>query len=703
MSPETVTDDTTRLTDLMLETPDLAAERLQELRRLMPDLFTADGALDPEALKAVAGAGQAAGADRYAFTWFGKERARREAFTPTSATLVPDEVRSFRGEAEDAPPPPHSIIEGENLEVLKLLLASYRDGVKCIYIDPPYNTGKDFVYSDNYTEDRRRYWEETGVTQEGVRMDSNTRADGRFHSNWLNLMYPRLLVARQLLKPDGVIFISIDDNEVHHLRKLCDEVFGEENFVGQMVWERGRKNDAKLISFGHEYVLVFMKSKESSIIWREAKPGADEILAAYQRLIDEHDDNYEAIQTGIRKFYAELAKSNPGHPALKHKRYNRVDRNGLWRDRDLSWPGGGGPTYDVIHPVTGKACAVPERGWGLSTIEKFNLYYDHGFIEFRADHTEPPMLKRYLNYVSTDFDPDARRISVLDDEDEQEVNQQVMPSVFYKSAQPIVRAFRELMGAKVFDNPKDPILLARWMGLVTNKQDLILDFFAGSGTTAHAVMELNEKDGGNRRAILVQIPEVPDPKSEAAKAGYTRISDITISRARRAAQKLIAARPQPADDADSDTPPADHRFNVFSLRPSHFPRAQFSPDPQKAEAENVEALRAYIAEKETALLTAFNAPELLAEVLLKSGFPLDAAVQRVPDAEHNTVWYATGVRPADGSSLEACITLDAPLHAETVRWASAHPARRFICLERALDTTMKWNLKHALGERFTAL
>src|SRR5680860_222485 len=212
-----------------IQSHDWNKERLQRLKQLMPDLFTSEGKLNPDELKKVVDPESVNETERYEFRWFGKSKAKREAFTPTDATLVYDEERSVNPDNSE-----NLIIEGENLQVLKLLSNSYREQVKCIYIDPPYNTGNDFVYSDNFNQDRKEYWEDAGMTEEGYKVDTNTETDGRFHSNWLNMMYSRLLIARQLLKEDGVIFISIDDNEVHHLRKLCDEVFGEDNFLGKV-------------------------------------------------------------------------------------------------------------------------------------------------------------------------------------------------------------------------------------------------------------------------------------------------------------------------------------------------------------------------------------------------------------------------------------------------------------------------------------
>src|SRR5690625_2777559 len=240
-----------------VQSHDWNKERLETLKKLYPDLFINEGNISIQEIAKILNYAGANEVERYEFRWFGKSNAKREAFTPTDATLVYDEQRSVNPESSE-----NIIIEGENLAVLKLLSNSYREQIKCIYIDPPYNTGKDFVYSDNFKQDRKEYWEDAEITENGLKIDTNTETDGRFHSNWLNMMYSRLLIARQLLKEDGVIFISIDDNEVHHLRKLCDEVFGEENFVASIIWERAfaPKNDAKYFSDNHDYLLCYSKN-----------------------------------------------------------------------------------------------------------------------------------------------------------------------------------------------------------------------------------------------------------------------------------------------------------------------------------------------------------------------------------------------------------------------------------------------------------
>ena len=241
--------------------PDLNEERLQTLRKLFPDWFTQEGRLDINEVKKAAGTSDTE-TERYEFRWFGKSAAKRNAFTPTRATLHYDPARSVNADKTE-----NIIIEGENLEVLKILQQGYREKVKCIYIDPPYNTGEDFLYNDDFKEGKEAYWESTGVKKDGIALDTNTVNDGRFHSNWLDMIYPRLLVARTLLRPDGVIFISMDDHEIHHLRKICDEIFGEENFKANISWQKRYTRSNNTVDFTTvvEHILVYSKSDEYNV------------------------------------------------------------------------------------------------------------------------------------------------------------------------------------------------------------------------------------------------------------------------------------------------------------------------------------------------------------------------------------------------------------------------------------------------------
>jgi adenine-specific DNA-methyltransferase len=430
-------------------------------------------AVNIDVLKALVGDKTVSDADeKYGLNWHGKRRARQLALTPSTGTLRPCPEDSVDWDTTQ-----NLMIEGDNLEVLKLLQKSYAGKVKLIYIDPPYNTGKDFVYPDNFQDNIKNYLELTGQTGEGGRkLSSNTEASGRFHTDWLNMMLPRIKLATNLLRNDGVLLISIDDHESENIRRICDEVIGEENFITQMIWEKGRKNDAKLLSVGHEYILVFAKSlgymRETKTIWREEKEGAREIWEKYLELRRLHAYNYTLIETDLQAWFSSLPKT---HPSKKWSRYKRVDANGPWRDRDISWPGGGGPRYDVLHNKTRQPCKVPERGWIYSSPEEMQHQIKLGLVEFREDHTEPPFRKAHIRPIPAEIE------RVVDsDEDEgsdcdEEFATQVRGSYFYKQSQVAVKYLRKLLGAKAFNNPKDHFELAKlFKGTSKNKRFPVL-------------------------------------------------------------------------------------------------------------------------------------------------------------------------------------------------------------------------------------
>ncbi|MDD5200469.1 MAG: site-specific DNA-methyltransferase, partial [Terrimicrobiaceae bacterium] len=460
-----------------LRSHDIAAEKqaalraaLHNLQSSMPEIFTEGGKIDFERLKLALGETIDSGKERYGMNWPGKADCFKTIQQPSMATLVP-----VKSESESWDTTENLIIEGDNLEVLKLLQKSYLGRVKMIYIDPPYNTGNDFIYPDNYAESLDTYLRYTGqVDSEGRKYSTNTEADGRFHSKWLNMMYPRLYLARNLLREDGVIFISIDDAEADNLRKLCNEIFGEENFVAQLVWEKGRKNDAKFFSVGHEYLLVFAKSlgslREAKTVWREQKPGAKEIWEEYVRLREKRGANDRLIEADLQSWFQGLPKS---HPSKKLSRYKRVDANGPWRDRDISWPGDGPHKYPIIHPITQQPCKVPESGWRFAE-EEMKRQIRLGLVEFRADHTEPPFRKAHIKPVVEELaleSPDDEE----DGEEDEEMATQVRGSYLYKQSQVAVKYLKKLMGAKVFNNPKDHVELLRFIRYVTaNDTDAIV-------------------------------------------------------------------------------------------------------------------------------------------------------------------------------------------------------------------------------------
>jgi len=383
---------------LDLTSSDIAAEKQAELLRLFPEVRTEGGKVDFDRLRLALGESVDVGKERYGMNWPGKADCFKAIQRPSLGTLLPVREESVNFDETE-----NLIIEGDNLEVLKLLQKSYQGKVKMIYIDPPYNTGNDFIYPDNYSESLQTYLEYTGqVDSEGRKFSNNTETDGRFHSKWLNMMYPRLHVARNLLREDGVLLISIDDAEVENLRRAAGEILGEENLIACMIWEKSRKNDAKFISVGHEYLLVYARSierlKELKTIWREEKPGAKEIWEEYLRLRSIHGQDDRLIERDIQVWFQRLPKT---HPAKKWARYRRIDSNGPWRDHDISWPGGDGPQYDVLHPITKKPCKVPESGWRFSDPEEMQRQIRLGLVEFRDDDTEPPFRKAHIRPVKS--------------------------------------------------------------------------------------------------------------------------------------------------------------------------------------------------------------------------------------------------------------------------------------------------------------
>lgn len=488
----------------------LEQTNMDKLREVFPECF-AEGKLDIDKLLSLCGEYIDNDFEKYRFEWKGKTECLKLAQKRSTGTLRPCPEESVNWDSTQ-----NLYIEGDNLEVLKLLQTSYYRKVKMIYIDPPYNTGNDFVYADDFADPIARYKE---VTQQTTK--SNPETMGRFHTNWLNMMYPRLRLAANLLRDDGVIFISIDDAELYNLKKICDEVFGEENYVATLVYDKNRKNDAKYFSVGHEYMLVYFKSAatiyEMGIVLRATKEGIDEVKEEFERLRKLYSDDWVKVNEGLKALYASWPD---GDDRKSLARFTRVDEKGPYRDDgNISWPGGGGPKYPVIHPITGKPCKVPDAGWRFPTSERMQEEIVNGRVVFGADETTLPRIRRNL------FESDK----------------QVMRSVTFSYAQTATLEFIKIFDNKrVFENPKSVDDIKKLIEYITSKDDndIILDFFSGSATTAHAVMQLNAEDGGNRRFILVQLPEICDEKSEAFKAGYKNICEIGKERIRRAGKNL---------------------------------------------------------------------------------------------------------------------------------------------------------------------
>jgi adenine-specific DNA-methyltransferase len=601
------------------QSADILAENIEQLKEIFPEAFT-EGKIDFDTFKQLLGGAIEEREEKYGLNWHGKRRARQLALTPSTGTLRPCPEESVDWDTTQ-----NLMIEGDNLEVLKLLQKSYAGKVKLIYIDPPYNTGKDFVYSDDFQDNIKNYLELTGQVEGGKKISSNTEASGRFHTDWLNMMYPRLKLARNLLRDDGLILISLDDTEIANMRQQCNEIFGEENLVACLVWEKGRKNDAKLFSVGHEYMLVFAKSlaylREKKTVWREEKPGAREIWEKYVELRSQYGDDARAIESDLQQWYSSLPKT---HPSKKWSRYKRIDANGPWRDRDISWPGSGGPRYDVIHPITGIPCKVPEAGWRFSYHEEMQRQIRLGLVEFRDDHTEPPFRKAHIRPIPAELleesEVDADSAGFEEEENEEEFATQVRGSYFYKQSQVAVKHLRKLLDAKVFNNPKDHIELAKLFAYMTNNDPngIVMDFFAGSGTTGHSVIELNNSDGGQRRYILVQLPEPLDPskKEQKSAAKYCvklgrplTIAEITKERLSQAAKRINEDNPEYKGDLG---------FRVFKLDSSNI-RAW---DPNRDDLEQT------LLDHAEHIVAGRSEQDILYELLLKLGLDLTVPIEQ---------------------------------------------------------------------------
>lgn len=538
---------------LKMQTENIADKNFEMLSKMFPNALTEtitgyddDGkpiverAIDADVLRQEISCKVVEGKDeRYQFTWPDKKKAVLLANAPIDKTLRP-----CRQESVDFDKTENIYIEGDNLEVLKLLQETYLGKIKMIYIDPPYNTGNDFVYEDDFAISMSEYLANSGQYDEvGNQLVQNTESNGRFHTDWLNMLYPRLKIAKNLLTDDGAIFISIDENEVNTLKNICDEIFGRSNFVAELIWAAGRKNDSKYISVSHEYILCYFRNsdfiKENKIIWRERKQGLDDIYTEYENLKKIYGTDYEQMTKEMKLWYKNLPD---GHPAKDHSHYNRVDGKGVYFPDNISWPGGGGPKYEVLHPVTHKPVKVPSRGW-LTNERTMKEWIEQGRVEFGKDENGVPTLKSYLK----------------------DREYTVPYSVFYKDGRAASKRLATLMGDKVFENPKDEEIIERLIEFCgVSDDDYILDFFSGSGTTAHATFLANIMQQKNRHFILVQIPEEISEKNatsekskKVAKSAINlcdnlgvahTICEIGKERIRRSARKISEDYPDAVFD-----------------------------------------------------------------------------------------------------------------------------------------------------------
>lgn len=545
-----------RIKSMQGESLDLHQQDIDRLKEIFPEVLTDGKKIDFDKLKDLLAEEIDNSPERYNFTWNGKRQAIKQANTPTTGTLLPNKEKS-----KDWDTTQNLYIEGDNLEVLKLLQKSYAGKVKVIYIDPPYNTGHDFVYKDNFKDSVDNYLEQTGqVDEEGNKLSTNSESNGRFHTDWLNMMYPRLRLAKNLLKDDGVIFMSIDDNEAVNLKKIADEIFGENNFLAQVVWERAYApiNLKKNFSASHDYILVY--GKNATIIESNGIVRTDRADNLYKNL-----DN---------------------------------DPRGLWRPDNLSV----GPAVEAnIYPITTPSGRIVEppagRSWRLSP-KAFRERLQDNRIWFGKNGDAVPSMKRFKSELR---------------------KQGITPMTIWKyeevdHSQGATQKLQKLLGnKKYFSYPKPVKLIQRTIQLYSDPDSIILDFFSGSATTAHAVMQQNADDGGSRKFIMVQLPEQTAENSTAYRDGYTTIPEIAEERIRRAGKKILNENP----DLKIDT-----GFKVFELAKTNI--RQWDSNPEKLE----EQLDAYEATEGNNFVSGRTSEDVVYELLLKQGLELTDPIEK---------------------------------------------------------------------------
>ncbi len=627
------------MTKLTGATMDIAKENIEQLKRIFPDVFT-EGKVDYDKLRQVLGEYVEESTENYSFTWNGKGQALKLAQTPTAGTLRPCKEDSKNWDSTK-----NLYIEGDNLEVLKLLQKSYFGKVKMIYIDPPYNTGKDFVYKDDFRDSIQNYKEITGqVDGEGKRVSTNAETSGRYHTDWLNMMYPRLRLARNLLTEDGVIFISIDDNEVTNLRKICDEIFGEDNFVAQIILE----NDPRARPYGaiattHEYIVIYFKNAENELYQ----------LVDNNKKFDYQDENggFDLYELRNRN----IAFNVNNRPNLFYPFYlnpSNHDENGLYQI-DLEYHS----DWIEVFPVKSNNVQTVWR-WGK---EKAKANLNSILFGKKNSSNGFQIVKKYREKTYS-------------------IHTVLNEKIYYTDRGTL--ELKSIFSNKLFDFPKTINLLNLLLKLSSKSNDIILDFFSGSATTAHAVMQLNAEDGGKRQYIMVQLPELTEESSETYKAGYKNICEIGKERIRRAGEKIKEEKGMLADDLDIG-------FKVFKLDTSNI--LQWQP---KEEKQDIEELKRQLMAMGQVITTGRTDLDVVYEIMLKMGLDLTYPVEELTFADKKV--YSVGA-----GALLICLADSVPLEIaeEMLKYKDINPElTRIVFSDKSFKND---STKISVKERFT--
>jgi len=615
---------------------DVKQQLVEILQKETPQIFT-EGKIDPAKLMAALGQEVSGDKERYGLSWAGKNDCFRHIQEPTTATLKP-----CRKESTDFDTTENLFIEGDNLQVLKVLQKSYYGKVKMIYIDPPYNTGNDsFIYPDKFSETQDEYLKRVGdkdaegnLIRDGF-WRKNSKDAGHFHSNWLSMMYPRLFLARNLLRQDGVIFVSIDDNEVHNLRMIMNEIFGDENFLATIIWQKvySPRMDTEGFSEYHDYILVYRKTEE-------ALPN--------KQTFEQNKEQFKFFDKGKNKYY-------------RRRSLRKEGKNSLRSDAPSSYFALKAPDGRAVFPIKPDGT---EGCWRWS-LKSYELGTKEGSIEWvKTDEKWEVYVKQYYEGQATM--PPVTLWTHEDAGHNHEANDEI----------------RELLNSRLFDSPKPTRLIKKILQTASEKKSIILDFFAGSCTTAHAVMQLNAEDGGNRKYICVQLPEPCEKDSEAAKAGFATIADIGKERIRRAAKKIKKeadefiksheANPKLFEDENlkskiSNLKSIDLGFKVFKLEESNFKE-------WRSTIKTPEDLKKQMELFVNNVKDGTNPEDILYELILKSGLDLNVPVEAKKANGKN--YYKL-----DGGKLIVC--LEEKITQGLVDKILAEKPEKCICLDRA--------------------
>ena len=656
------------ISQVKCSTPDFAKQNIEKLLKLFPECEGEKGIIDFDKLKQCLSSTVIEGnVERYEFTWPGKRTAKAAASAATTKTLRPCAAESV---GKDGTPggfdSQNLYIEGDNLEVLKLLQTSYANQVKMIYIDPPYNTGHDFVYRDRFSMTDKELAEIGGAIadddENGGVLARNDSSEARYHSNWCSMIYPRLKLARNLLSKDGVILMSIDDNEVLALKQIGNEIFGEHNFIAQIIVDATPKNDPYVVSTAHEYVLVYCKNLEEikKVVYGVRNPFYDELIKIY----DAGKGDYAKIEANIKAFFKD---NNLQDDNISNYKY--ADERGVFRTGPLDDPQSSGPKDERKNPKTGKPCATPSRGWGCS-LETWNQWVENGEVLFPDDDKKLPSRKVYITTDRLD----------------------VMRAYFKIQTRKDTDMLKSLFGLEVtpFSNPKPIELIRTFIENCNDKNMTVVDFFSGSGTTAHAVIHQNSLDSGSRKVILVQIPEEiketsgqSNKEKKITRAAIKFLTDhkLPVNLCEIAKERIRRAGKKIAEENAATAPNLDIGFRVLKLDASSLRETSATVSETTQEFANFERIKSD------------RSPEdLLFQMLLGTRISLSDPIETKMVGGNNVFFVSD-------NALVACLDPAAKMTTEFfIEIAKLKPGIAFFRDDAFADDSARTNLQQAFDQ-----